>query len=448
MLIEKEYNIMVNSNNIDYYKPKFENIKKGDIISVFVRDLSPGSHIKIDIICDLCGKELQREYKDYLSKRQRSDTDVCSNCRGHKARMTTLLKYGVENISQLPEIKEKKREKSIEKFGTNCVLQSDIIKERIKNTVKEKYGTEYVSQAECVKEKAKQTSLLKYGCESPNSSEIVKQNKKEAMIKKYGVEYFSLTEEYKRQRKEKSEQKRSLIKKPTKEERKQLNIQRSMEKYGVPYSIQSEIVREKIRKTSLEKYGCENPLQSDEAREHAKQSVLEKYGVENVFQSYEIKEKIKKTCMQKYGVENVSLSKEIREKIIQGFLNNGNGIYTSKPQIQIYDLLAERYGNENVILNENFKWYFLDISLIFNNTMFDIEYDGAFFHQNDARDKHRDNIIKQKYKILRIKGGHKIPNIEEIEGKINYMMQNNIDIDYIYMEDWIKFKEKVKSEVK
>ena len=33
--------------------------------------------------------------------------DVCSNCRGRKARMTTLLKYGVENISQLPEIKEK-----------------------------------------------------------------------------------------------------------------------------------------------------------------------------------------------------------------------------------------------------------------------------------------------------------------------------------------------------
>lgn len=110
--------------------------------------------------------------------------------------------------------------------------------------------------------------------------------------------------------------------------------------------------------------------------------------------------------------------------------------------------MAERYGKENVILNENFKWYFLDISLIFNNTMFDIEYDGAFFHQNDTRDKHRDNVIKQKYKILRIKGGHKIPNIEEIEGKINYMMQNNIDIDYIYMEDWIKFKEKIKKEVK
>ena len=118
--------------------------------------------------------------------------------------------------------------------------------------------------------------------------------------------------------------------------------------------------------------------------------------------------------------------------------------YTSKPQMQIYDLLSEKYGKENVTLNKNFRWYFLDVVVVVNGIIFDIEYDGAFYHQNQQRDAHRDNIIKKKYKILRIRGGHFVPSIEEIEEKINYMIQNNIDIDYIYMKDWIKFQDKIK----
>ena len=443
MLVEKEYPTTVVSSNIEYYRQKFPNVKRGDIISVFVRDLMPSSHVEVDVICDLCGKKIKRAYRDYLLKRKDFDMDVCCGCKGRRAKITTLSKYGVENISQLPEIKEKKRNKSIEKFGTNCVLQNDDIKEKIKTTVREKYGTDYVSQSEQIKEKVRQNSLLKYGCESPNSSEIVKQHKRESMMEKYGVEYFSQTEEYKKHRKQTAEERKRLIKKLTPEEREQLRMQKSMEKYGVPHPIQSEVVREKIRKTFLEKYGCENPLFHKETREKAKQSVLEKYGVDNVFQSPQIKEKIKTTCMEKYGVEYAIASDKVREKITQGFLKMGS-TYTSKPQMQIYDLLSEKYGKENVTLNKNFRWYFLDVVVVVNGIIFDIEYDGAFYHQNQQRDAHRDNIIKKKYKILRIRGGHFVPSIEEIEEKINYMIQNNIDIDYIYMKDWIKFQDKIK----
>ena len=443
MLVEKEYPTTVVSSNIEYYKQKFPNVKRGDIIFVFVRDLMPGSHVEVDVICDLCGKKIKRAYRDYLLKRKDFDMDVCCGCKGRRAKITTLSKYGVENISQLPEIKEKKRNKSIEKFGTNCVLQNDDIKEKIKTTVREKYGTDYVSQSEQIKEKVRQNSLLKYGCESPNSSEIVKQHKRESMMEKYGAEYFSQTEEYKKHRKQTAEERKRLIKKLTPEEREQLRMQKSMEKYGVPYPIQSEVVRAKIRKTFLEKYGCENPFCHKETREKAKQSVLEKYGVDNVFQSPQIKEKIKTTCMEKYGAEYAIASDKVREKITQGFLKMGN-TYTFKPQMQIYDLLSEKYGKENVALNKNFRWYFLDVVVVVNGIIFDIEYDGAFYHQNQQRDAHRDNIIKKKYKILRIRGGHFVPSIEEIEEKINYMIQNNIDIDYIYMKDWIKFQDKIK----
>ena len=443
MLVEKEYTTTIVSSNIEYYKQKFPNVKRGDTISVFVRELMPGSHVEVDVICDLCGKKLKRAYRDYLLKRKDFDMDVCCSCKGMRAKTTTLSKYGVENISQLPEVKEKKRNKSIEKFGTNCVLQNDGIKEKIKTIVREKYGVDYVGQSDSIKEKAKQKSLLKYGCESPNSSEIVKQHKRESMMEKYGAEYFSQTEKYKKYRKDVAEDRKKFVKKITPEEKEQLRIQRSMEKYGAPYPIQSEIVRAKIKKTSLERYGCENPLSNKEIQKRAKQSVLEKYGVDNVFKSPQIKEKIKKTCMEKYGVEHPACSNEVKEKIIQGFLKTGT-IYTSKPQIQIYNLLSEKYGQKNVTLNKNFRWYFLDVVAAVNGIMFDIEYDGAFYHQDQKRDECRDEIVKEKYKILRIRGATIVPSIEEIKEKINYMIQNNIDIDYIYMKDWIKFQEKIK----
>lgn len=190
----------------------------------------------------------------------------------------------------------------------------------------------------------------------------------------------------KKYRKDAAEERKKFVRKITPEEKEQLRIQRSMEKYGTPYPIQSEIVRAKIKKTSLERYGCENPFSNKEIQKRAKRSVLEKYGVDNVFQSSQIKEKIKKTCMEKYGVEHPACSNEVKEKIIQGFLRTG-AIYTSKPQIQIYDLLSKKYGKENVSLNKNFRWYFLDVVAAVNGIMFDIEYDGAFYHQNQKRDE-------------------------------------------------------------
>lgn len=49
MLVEKEYLTTVVSSNIEYYKQKFPNAKRGDVISVSVRDLMPGSHVEVDI---------------------------------------------------------------------------------------------------------------------------------------------------------------------------------------------------------------------------------------------------------------------------------------------------------------------------------------------------------------------------------------------------------------
>ena len=69
---------------------------------------------------------------------------------------TVKQKYGVDNISQLEEIKRKKEQ-----------------------TSEENYGVPYYTQTSEYKERAKQTSLSLYGTESPNQSERVKQHKRE-----------------------------------------------------------------------------------------------------------------------------------------------------------------------------------------------------------------------------------------------------------------------------
>ena len=83
-----------------------------------------------------------------------------------KGMETIKEKYGVENISQLEEIKRKKLK-----------------------TTKEKYGVENISELEWVKEKKKKTNLERYGCENYLFSEDFKEKNKSANLKKFGVEH-------------------------------------------------------------------------------------------------------------------------------------------------------------------------------------------------------------------------------------------------------------------
>ncbi len=63
----------------------------------------------------------------------------------NKSKETIKERYGVENVSQIEDIKIKKREKSMENYGFPCVLQSEEVKKKIRKTNLEKYGFEYAS---------------------------------------------------------------------------------------------------------------------------------------------------------------------------------------------------------------------------------------------------------------------------------------------------------------
>jgi very-short-patch-repair endonuclease len=64
----------------------------------------------------------------------------------NKYKETNLNRYGVNNISQIKNVKEKKHLASLKKYGTDCVLQSKIVKAKIKNTCLKKYGVNHYNK--------------------------------------------------------------------------------------------------------------------------------------------------------------------------------------------------------------------------------------------------------------------------------------------------------------
>ena len=74
--------------------------------------------------------------------------------------------------------------------------------DRVKQTVCNKYGVDNVFQLDNIKEKSKKTSIIKYGVEHPTKSNKIQESKRKTNIKIYGIDYpqkLDITKEKSRQ---------------------------------------------------------------------------------------------------------------------------------------------------------------------------------------------------------------------------------------------------------
>lgn len=192
--------------------------------------------------------QVKRWLHDYQIKKPKS-------LKGESIRRGVMQKYGVENISQLQEIKDKKEQKSLDKYGVKNVFSSEEIKEKIKETNMKKYGCENIAQNKDIQAKIRATNLEKYGTESPLQNEEIKQ----------------------------------LIK--------ELNI----EKYGVPNPCLNPEVVERIKETNMKKYGHNSYTQSEQGKKTLRESYLKHYGVPNPMFVQECKDNLERTNIKRYG---------------------------------------------------------------------------------------------------------------------------------------------------
>lgn len=102
-----------------------------------------------------------------------------------KRRLTCIEKYGVENISQLQEILDKKKSTWYLKYGVDNPSKADVninkikaswpeIERKRKATMMEKYGVDSYSKTEEFHKKRKDTWMSKYGVDNPAKNDEIK----------------------------------------------------------------------------------------------------------------------------------------------------------------------------------------------------------------------------------------------------------------------------------
>lgn len=139
-LISKEIEINLTARNINHYEnlgykiPRYKDsqgrfsVKKGTKIIVKVNDLSKGSHVKIKVKCDLCGKEYDIVYKDYIRYVDKNGIITCLKCvkeeTREKQRNTKIGKYTRENNPNWnPNLTDEERESDRNLTdGYNCFV--------------------------------------------------------------------------------------------------------------------------------------------------------------------------------------------------------------------------------------------------------------------------------------------------------------------------------------
>lgn len=158
MIKEKEVYVKIGSWNHSHYKKLgYDNVKKGNLVLVRVEDLTLSSHTKITAICEICGVEKQLMYKSYILNKENNNLYNCHKCCYDLMKNSLKIKYGVENVSFIPDVKNKIRIKNIENSEERFIKRT--------KTNLERYGVENVFQndkiiEECVI-KSRNTRILK-----------------------------------------------------------------------------------------------------------------------------------------------------------------------------------------------------------------------------------------------------------------------------------------------
>lgn len=130
------------------------------------------------------GVENVKQYKAIITKAKetynsKSDEEKAKIQKRKENAM--LKKYGVSNPSYSSEIKEKISTKNKANAGSRMIV--------LKQNNQIKYGVDNVFQLNEIKEKSKETFRVKYGVENPSQSFEIQLKKENTCLENYGVKY-------------------------------------------------------------------------------------------------------------------------------------------------------------------------------------------------------------------------------------------------------------------
>lgn len=195
MILSEEVQIKTIGSIIKYYKNLGYDAEHGKTIVVRVSDLTKSSESIIDVCCDICGGKNIISYSRYNKSTSNYDIYSCNKCKNFKTKITCIKKYGVENASQIEEVKEKKEMTCMSNYGVKNLSQSPDIMAKIRCSFLEKYGVEYPLQNNEIKQKFEETMFKNHGVKHALLNNNLKEKSKKTLFKNYGVEHPSHSEE-------------------------------------------------------------------------------------------------------------------------------------------------------------------------------------------------------------------------------------------------------------
>jgi hypothetical protein len=134
--------VYISYRNITHYRKLGYNPILNEKLEIKSIDLPSSSHVRIDVICEICKKENNIQYHKYIVNRKRHGFYGCRSCSRQKAALTSIELYGVDNYSKTDEFIKRVEKTNFKKYGFKTNLLNPLYSNRIKKILKDKYGTE------------------------------------------------------------------------------------------------------------------------------------------------------------------------------------------------------------------------------------------------------------------------------------------------------------------
>jgi len=115
---------------------------------------------------------------------------VVARSSGAKRKKTTQAKYGVDNVGQSDEVKEKTRDTARRKYGVDHHLKSKKVQRKRRRTNRERYGADNVFASEEIKEKIRATNLDRHGAENPQQVPEIRRRTEQTTLERHGAVSF------------------------------------------------------------------------------------------------------------------------------------------------------------------------------------------------------------------------------------------------------------------
>ena len=322
---------------------------------------------KIKIICPLHG-EYYRTPSYHL---QGGDCPVCAKERSilgckkpmseeakAKRRATNLAKYGATTFAG------SKQAQQLHKEGKGA--WSKDARQKASDTCKERYGAKTWAESDAGREVLREmcaSDEVRQEMSERAKSDIARQHYMETSNAHFGTNHWAQSEEGRKRLHEMfstDEERLARSRRMLSDEVRKKIEATSMERYGVPYYWQSEEGRERLKVL----------LSSEEVVEKTKRTNLERYGNETwqgsdvgreTLASDRVRAKVEATNQERYGTKTWSnsaegkkamseliASDEVQNRIIDTKRKNGT-INDSQPERDAYQLLVEKFGEDDVI---------------------------------------------------------------------------------------------------